>query len=183
MNILIPVQDAIFGDAITDLIAKHKWPSQSQFKLLTVIEYASYGEMLSEGYCCEGSRKLHDEVVSKATALLEEYARKLDNAMPGAFVQHQIQYGQPKDVILHEADVWEADMIVMGSHARKGFSRFMLGSVSSAVMSQSPCSVMIVKLPSEQHAPDKGEKTASLDKTTPKAAEQLHSHSAFKTVN
>lgn len=154
MRVLIPVQDSIFGDAITDFIAGHKWQKDAEFKLLSVIEYESYGEMLGDMYCCDVSRSFYDQRVCAATKLLEQYALKLDRAMPGASVEHRVRYGDPKNIILDEADQWQADMIVMGSHARRGMSRFLLGSVSMAVLSHSRCSVVIVKLP--QTAPARG---------------------------
>lgn len=37
-------------------------------------------------------------------------------------------------------------MIVMGSHGRRGVSRFFLGSVSLAVLAQAKCTVTVVRL-------------------------------------
>ncbi|MER3447476.1 MAG: hypothetical protein C4291_11855 [Candidatus Dadabacteria bacterium] len=37
------------------------------------------------------------------------------------------------------------DLIVMTTHGRKGFSRFILGSVTEKVISESPCSVLAIK--------------------------------------
>jgi len=51
------------------------------------------------------------------------------------------------------AKEWKADNIVMGSHGRKGLSKFLMGSVSSAVMQHAPCSVMLVKPKALQVAP------------------------------
>jgi nucleotide-binding universal stress UspA family protein len=150
MKVLIPVQDAVFGDAITDLITSHRWPADTEFKLFTVVEYGNYGEMLGEMYCCDYSHGLLVERQEAAKRLLEEYAAKLDKAMPGACIEQETAFGMPKEMILDGAERWGADLIVMGSHARKGISRFLLGSVSSAVLSASPCSVVIVKLP-KQH--------------------------------
>lgn len=47
--------------------------------------------------------------------------------------------------ILNAADEISADMIVMGSHGRKGFKKFVLGSVAQEVLSLSTLPVMIVK--------------------------------------
>jgi nucleotide-binding universal stress UspA family protein len=50
-------------------------------------------------------------------------------------------------VILDTAAKWHADLIVIGSHGRKGLDRFLLGSVSEAVARHAPCSVQIVRVP------------------------------------
>ena len=52
---------------------------------------------------------------------------------------------RPFQVILHEADQWRADLIVLGSHGRSGFDRFVMGSVSEAVGLRAKCSVEIVR--------------------------------------
>jgi nucleotide-binding universal stress UspA family protein len=51
----------------------------------------------------------------------------------------------PKELILEEAHKWGADLIVLGSHGRRGISRFLLGSVSEAVASHAHCSVEIIR--------------------------------------
>jgi nucleotide-binding universal stress UspA family protein len=47
--------------------------------------------------------------------------------------------------IVDAATEWPADLIVLGSHGRKGMDRFLLGSVSDSVMRRAPCSVQIVR--------------------------------------
>jgi len=65
----------------------------------------------------------------------------------GINVSTAIAQGNPKSIILDEAKVWGADLIVLGSHGRKGLERFLVGSVSDAVLRHAHCSVEIVRLP------------------------------------
>jgi nucleotide-binding universal stress UspA family protein len=51
----------------------------------------------------------------------------------------------PSRAILAAADSWEADLIVMGSHGRRGFDRIVLGSVSESVAMHARCSVEVVR--------------------------------------
>jgi nucleotide-binding universal stress UspA family protein len=51
----------------------------------------------------------------------------------------------PKELILQDADEWGADLIVCGSHGRRGLSRFLLGSVSEAIATHAKCSVEIIR--------------------------------------
>jgi nucleotide-binding universal stress UspA family protein len=46
---------------------------------------------------------------------------------------------------LDEAEKWEADLIVVGSHGYQGFKRFLLGSVAQAIASHAHCSVEIAR--------------------------------------
>jgi len=51
------------------------------------------------------------------------------------------------DGILETSAVQQADLIVMGTHGRKGLSRMVLGSTASKVLEQSPYPVLTVKSP------------------------------------
>ena len=51
----------------------------------------------------------------------------------------------PAKLILKEATTWGADLIVMGSHGRRGLKRFLIGSVSESVAMHAGCSVEIVR--------------------------------------
>ncbi|MGZ4896245.1 MAG: universal stress protein [Candidatus Angelobacter sp.] len=44
------------------------------------------------------------------------------------------------------ADEWRPDLIMVGSHGRRGLDRFLLGSVSDAVARHAHCSVWIVRI-------------------------------------
>lgn len=52
--------------------------------------------------------------------------------------------GSPGRAICALAKTWAADLIVVGSHGRKGISELFLGSVSNYVMHHAPCSVLVV---------------------------------------
>jgi len=49
------------------------------------------------------------------------------------------------DAIVEEAKRWGADLIIVGTHGRHGFSRFLLGSVAEGVARTAPASVLLVR--------------------------------------
>ena len=53
--------------------------------------------------------------------------------------------GSPRQVIVDEANSWGADLIVLGAYGHGALKRFLLGSVSHAVVQHSMCSVEIVR--------------------------------------
>ena len=48
-------------------------------------------------------------------------------------------------MIVEEADAWDANLIVMGSHGYGRFRRMILGSVAGAVVANARCSVQVVR--------------------------------------
>ncbi|ACB95549.1 universal stress protein [Beijerinckia indica] len=61
---------------------------------------------------------------------------------------HVLQFipqGAPGDEIVRAAKEWEADLIVVGSHGRRGLTRTLVGSVAEAVMRKSPCPILVVR--------------------------------------
>ena len=53
--------------------------------------------------------------------------------------------GSPKRRIVEEAKGWGADIVVVGSHGRRGLTRYLLGSVSEAVAMHAHCSVEVIR--------------------------------------
>ena len=51
------------------------------------------------------------------------------------------------DVILQEAREWAADLIVMGTHGRRGVAHMFLGSVAEGVIRASPVPVLVIRGP------------------------------------
>jgi len=55
--------------------------------------------------------------------------------------------GEAPDVILETAREKHADLIALGTYGRRGFQRLLMGSVTSQVVLDSPCDVLVVKDP------------------------------------
>jgi nucleotide-binding universal stress UspA family protein len=84
-------------------------------------------------------KRLHKLVDSTATELRKTRA---DGKL---LIETMVVDGSPKEVIVEEAEKWDADLILIGSHGYGNVKRFMLGSVSQAVATHAPCSVQIVR--------------------------------------
>jgi nucleotide-binding universal stress UspA family protein len=82
----------------------------------------------------EGGREQLQELVKKHTH---------DEIQP-ELVVHE---GAAPDSILSFAEARKTDLIVMGTHGRRGFDRLVLGSVTDRVMRRAPCPVLAICKP------------------------------------
>ncbi|MBI4510838.1 MAG: universal stress protein [Deltaproteobacteria bacterium] len=62
------------------------------------------------------------------------------------------EVGAPSQEIVRYAAREKVNLIVMGTHGRKGLARAVHGSVTEAVLRSAPCEVLAVRLPEETGA-------------------------------
>jgi nucleotide-binding universal stress UspA family protein len=138
MKILIGIEDSVFSYSAARFVAQLPWSSGTQVRLISAVEADSMsGRMELEG---SNVYKQASKAIDGAVAILRDGGGEFEITM-------EIIEGNPKHVILDEAERWGADLIVVGSHGRRGIQRFLLGSVSQAVALHAPCSVQIVRAP------------------------------------
>jgi len=63
----------------------------------------------------------------------------------GVRVKVLLLSGEPADQIIRAARTQRADLIVVGTHGRRGFSQVMLGSVAERVLRTARCPVVTVR--------------------------------------
>lgn len=61
-----------------------------------------------------------------------------------------LRTGDARELILRACEEVHADLLVMGTHGRRGISRAVLGSVAESVVRTAPCPVMTIR--SSRHA-------------------------------
>jgi len=98
-------------------------------------EYANMPEIL-ESFRESGQRILEKAQIIAREAGMEHEARLLEVQTLG----HRIS-----DVILEEAKDWSADLIVVGTHGRRGLHAVLLGSVSDGVARRATVPVLLVR--------------------------------------
>lgn len=79
-----------------------------------------------------------------AKGILEE-ATRLAASSGGTVTAVHIANSTPADGIIHAAREQNADLIVMGSHGRRGLGRLLLGSQAAEVLAHADIPVLIVK--------------------------------------
>jgi nucleotide-binding universal stress UspA family protein len=144
MRILLAIDDSKFSDAAIEVVLEQARPHGTEVRVLHVLESSpllvarELGGFEPALETALQFQKQHAEaVVAKAAGLLRARELKVTSAL---------EMGDPKSKILDVAEEWHADLIVLGSHGRKGLNRFLMGGVSDAVARHACCSVEIVRI-------------------------------------
>jgi len=153
MRILLAIDGSEHSEAVINEVYRQHFPADSEIRIISVIElpYIPYPSLNLPGGGVVSSR-LYEELENTARATVEKAAAKLrvDKKSQKLKVTTRVLSGLPKGVILEEAEAFGADLIVMGSHGYGFLERFLLGSVSQAVVLHAKCSVEIVRCPKTQ---------------------------------
>jgi nucleotide-binding universal stress UspA family protein len=114
--------------------------AKASIELLHIIEPASYGI----DFTIESSDE-REQKRKRATEKLEALSSEL--AAAGIAVTRSLCGGGPADAILETAARSHSDLIVMGTHGRRGLSHMWAGSVTEAVLRRGHCPVLAVRKP------------------------------------
>ncbi|HEY9850544.1 MAG TPA: universal stress protein [Leptolyngbyaceae cyanobacterium] len=73
--------------------------------------------------------------------------KQLQSYQPNLPCQSELEIvtGDPAEEIIRLANIYQADLILIGSRGLTGLKRILQGSVSSQVVENAPCSVLVVK--------------------------------------
>lgn len=88
--------------------------------------------------------QLADELVSNTSNYLKNILAVAQAA--GIKASTIIKEGEPNEMIADAANEVQADIILMGSHGRKGITRLLMGSVTERVIGRADCPVLVVHL-------------------------------------
>ena len=149
MRILLAIDESKFSEAAVRSVAAGPWPPETEVRVLHVVESPSL--LLGREIAAHDKRfeAVWNALREQANVLLAKATEELSRS--GLNVTPALIEGDPKSQIIDIASDWHADLIVLGSHGRRGLDRFLMGSVSEAVVRYAHCSVEIVRIPAKAH--------------------------------
>jgi nucleotide-binding universal stress UspA family protein len=144
MKVLLAVDGSECSEAAVEEVARLPWPSGSEIRVISVVEVAPV-RLVNEAWVLSPDyfEQWEKAALEDARATIDRATGRLKSA--GLATSTTIFKGLPKEAIVDEAERLGADLIAMGSHGYTGLKRVWLGSVSLAVASHAPCSVLIVR--------------------------------------
>ena len=143
-RVLVATDGSECADAAVRSVAEQPWPTETEIRVISTPElplmtgaYPYYPpEVLEE------AAKTNEDHAKEAVQKGVETLKKIGLRVSGEVTEAQ---ESPVRAILGIADIWGADLIVLGSHGRRGFDRYVMGSVSETVALHAHCSVEVVR--------------------------------------
>jgi len=151
MRVLMATDGSDCAAAALQSVAQRPWPAETEIRVMSCPELP----LITGAYPYYPPDVLTEVAMTNETqakVAVEKGVELVKNA--GLRVSQEVTEAQesPVRAILGMADLWGADLIVVGSHGRRGFDRIVMGSVSESVALHAHCSVEIVRVPqAKQH--------------------------------
>ena len=136
VRIVIGVDGSAGAEAAVRTVAQRQWPTGSEVRLVAALD-----PMIATALqWVEGGALDERAWISKR---VESSVERLHTS--GLVVTTLIEEGDPKRILADEAKQWRADCVFVGARGLRGIGRFLLGSVSAAVVARAHCSVEVVR--------------------------------------
>lgn len=136
-KILVALDDSGIADRVIETVHRLVLPSDGKIILCHVFPTSnSLDELPADRPHPEPSATLYQQVEKQ----LQSYQSEL---RVNSYVE--LVTGDPAEEIIRLANIYKADLIVIGSRGLTGMTRIVQGSVSSQVVEDAPCSVLVVK--------------------------------------
>jgi nucleotide-binding universal stress UspA family protein len=114
--------------------------SKAELRIVVVADTMSYAATASGGIYKRFNEQTKQNAINLASAALD--AAKVAGVKE---VYASDEEGQPADMILTLATEYKVNLIVVGRRGMRGLERFLMGSVSTAVINNAKCDVLVVK--------------------------------------
>jgi nucleotide-binding universal stress UspA family protein len=134
-RLLIGVDGSPGADAAVAAVAARTWQPGAEVRLVTALD-VTLANMLGFTDDANDERDAASRFMHRAAT---------DLGAVGLTVVTALIEGNPKQVLVEEAERWNADCLYIGARGLRGIERFRLGSVSAAVAARTPCTVEVVR--------------------------------------
>ena len=141
-RILLGFDGSLDARAAIRTIASREWPEKSAIRVLAVLAPTISDSPLlpwTPEQIAQREASARDWMQKQVEAAAEELRSS------GLALTPVITAGNPKQLLLDEADGWDADCLFIGARGHNRLVRFMLGSVATAVVARAHCSVEVVR--------------------------------------
>lgn len=92
-----------------------------------------------------GTEGALEREMAAAKGLVDGAVDRLSKTHPNVEISGEVLHGYVVEQLIKYGEDWPADLIMVGSHGRQGFTELVLGSVSRSILNLAGCAVRIVR--------------------------------------
>ncbi len=134
-RLLVGIDGSPGATATVAAVAARHWLPGSEVRIVAALD-ATLASLLGLVGESSADRDAVDAIVERAAATLRAAGLTVSTGVVG---------GNPKHVLVDEAESWNADCVFVGARGLRAAERFLLGSVSESVAARARCSVEVVR--------------------------------------
>lgn len=138
-DLLLCLEGPHDAEAMLRFLSTKPFQGSPEITVLTIVPFSQPAWPADE----RAAEIIQGQLLLSAKDFVEGVADKLSAA--GYTTTARAMIGIPSTTILDEVTSRRPDLLVMGSHGRKGITRVVLGSVSHAVLHRMPCPVLAIR--------------------------------------
>ena len=141
-KILVPIDGSTTSNTALQEAIKLAQLHHAQLEVVHVFEdilywvddnYINYAELQ------ETIRASSQRILDEALALVQQAGLTAETKL------FEAKNERTANIIIAEAERWQAELIVIGTHGRSGFSRLVLGSVAEGIARAAPIPVLLIR--------------------------------------
>jgi nucleotide-binding universal stress UspA family protein len=158
-SILVPVDFDLVSLSALEYASELARRLGARIHLLHVLEDRGAAAAWTDDYApllAEWRERCHDDAEADLSAIAATLT------VPPASAE--VVDGSPAEMIVAQAQRRGAELIVMGTHGRRGLSHALVGSVAERVVRTAPCPVLTVRQPEVKPVADDGAAILSITK-------------------
>jgi nucleotide-binding universal stress UspA family protein len=144
-RILVPVDGSHTATAGLQEAIRIALDQRARLRIISVVDEfiiaQNFEGMINAGDLIDALTETGRKTLAHAVKLASKHDLKAESAL------FETMGDRVSDLIVRDARKWKADLIVMGTHGRRGFNRMVLGSDAEGVLRSSPVPVLMVRSP------------------------------------
>ena len=143
-RIVIPVDGSATSNKALMVALQMASETGGSVRIIHVIEGTNYSThaMQSESFPGEFMKPVRNaaqKILDDALELAKPFGAVVDSKLFDTFD------GRLADAVGNAATDWQADLIVVGTHGRRGIGRILMGSGAEQIMRQAPIPVLVIR--------------------------------------
>ncbi len=149
IRIIVGNDGSTEAEAVVQAVLKRSWPEKTEAQIISVVQtLAPAADPLDAStFAQEPAFTVIHDVDEHERARLQKVAEETADVLRGAGLipTRIVVDGDPRMVILAEAERWNADAIFVGARGLGRMERLLLGSVSTHVVTHARCTVEVAR--------------------------------------